>query len=1200
MKAASRILFGLCVLFLSASLLLIFSEEGLQAQNSRPPETKPPSSHPGVLSSEPVTPQLSRPVRELPTDRHEPFLEREINAMRNPGLFQDDLGLTGTDTHKQDPLAAQSVNNGRTPGLSFDFEGLGSDGFSPPDTVGDVGPNHYIQMVNVSFAIFDKSGNIVQGDTLFTDLFAGSGLTACETENDGDPIVVYDDLADRWLLSQFVVTGDRMCIAISTTPDPTGTYYLYQFTMPDFPDYFKFGVWPDAYYMGTNTGFPNQYYAYAFDRARMLNGLPATFQFSNGHANFLMPADLDGSSAPPSGTPGYFYTMFSNGYPNHPAGVDRIALYEFDVDWATPANSTFTLAQEYPIAPYNYTVCGFFVGNCIPQPGTAQGIDSLSYWPMFRFAYRNLIGYEAMVGNFTVDLDGTNKAAIRWFEMQREGTNPWALHQEGTYAPDSSHRWMGSMALDGSGNIALGYSVSSSTTTPAIRYATRLRTDPLGTLQAEQSLIEGGGVQTGIHRWGDYSAMSVDPVDDCTFWYTSEYHDTNDAGFNWNTRVGVFRIPECTGSLGPDFTLDANPTSQVVCAPDTAVYNLSLEYVSGFNGQVALNALGVPAGTTASIVPATVMTPTTSSTLTLTVGATTPGSYNIDIVGVTVPTPTHTTTVSLDVYDATPATPTLTTPTNGAVGVSLTPTFSWTAVPQAASYVIQIDDDPGFGSLNYTAVTTDTNHTIGTPLAANTTYYWRIQASNGCGSSPFTPTRVFTTLSIVCAVYASTDTPIPLIDPGTINSTMIIGPNGTIQDVNVLVNTSHTWVGDLIFTVTHIDTGTAVTIIDRPGVPASTFGCANNNILATLDDEAILPVENQCAAGTPTINGTFIPNNPLSVFDGENSTGTWRMTVTDAVGPDTGTLNSWSLEVCTGSTTGSTAVWDGGGITNDWSEATNWVGDVVPQATDTVLFDTTSTKDALLDVTFPGTVANIIINSGYTGTITMDRPFTVTGDYTQVDGVFVVSDPATAVMTVGDSMTHLGGVLRQTQTVNSTAVPFLQIEDGAATVKYRGVTLDAIPYSSNLGAVTVNVRAVDRVTQFCTNTGALSGPYAGRCFDVTPTITGTAMLRLYALTSELPSGTFSPAVYHDSTGSGDWVRLTTNATTGTIGTYTYAEAEAAGFSPFLIGDVVETPTAVTLTNLSYANNNTVLLTAVFMLFLLMLSGIFLWTQRLAK
>jgi hypothetical protein len=261
------------------------------------------------------------------------------------------------------------------------------------------------------------------------------------------------------------------------------------------------------------------------------------------------------------------------------------------------------------------------------------------------------------------------------------------------------------------------------------------------------------------------------------------------------------------------------------------------------------------------------------------------------------------------------------------------------------------------------------------------------------------------------------------------------------------------------------------------------------------------------------------------------------------------------------------------------------------------LFDTTSTKDALLDAVFPGTVANIIINSGYTGTITMDRSFTVSGDYTQVDGVFVVSDPATAVMTVGGTMSHSGGVLRQTQTINNTAVSFLQIEDGAATIKYRGVTLDATPYGSNFGLVTVNIRAVDRVTQFCTNTGAMSGPYAGRCFDITPTTTGTALVRLYALTSELPGGPFSPAVYHDTTGAGTWVQLTISAATGTVGAYTFAEAEATGFSPFLIGDIIETPTAVTLTSLSAHSDNTALLAIMVMVLLLLFTGLLLAAQR---
>jgi hypothetical protein len=316
MKSALKILISIVALF-SVGWYFVGAETSEAATN----QTGSQSTGSTVISSAPVTPALSPAVRDLEIVPLENKLNREINPLKNPGLFQDDLGLTGTDTHKQDPLAQLSqINTGSTPGLLFDFEGLSSDGFTPPDTVGDVGPNHYIQMVNISFSIFDKTGTPIVNDVPFTSLFIGSGLTACTNENNGDPIVLYDSLADRWLLSQFAInSGERMCIAISQTPDPTGAYYLYQFDMPDFPDYFKFGVWEDAYYMGTNTGFPNQYYAYAFDRANMLAGNPATFQFANGIANFLMPADIDGPTPAPAGTPGMFYTMYSDGYPNHPA-----------------------------------------------------------------------------------------------------------------------------------------------------------------------------------------------------------------------------------------------------------------------------------------------------------------------------------------------------------------------------------------------------------------------------------------------------------------------------------------------------------------------------------------------------------------------------------------------------------------------------------------------------------------------------------------------------------------------------------------------------------------------------------------------------------------------------------------------------------------------------------------------------------------
>ncbi|NUM48510.1 MAG: Ig-like domain-containing protein [Anaerolineales bacterium] len=539
---------GLCLLLI---LVVLDAKMNAQAENSKPLD--------GLTfdASEAVTPVLSTAVRDLPTGLEVPQLDKEVNPIE---WFGSGVGESGTP-NSFDALAANGVSSGETPSVLLTFEGVSSlSGVTPPDTNGDVGPNHYVQMTNFSFRIWNK-GDVDNGiaptpltaPILLGTFFAPLG-NGCQN-NYGDPVVMYDDMADRWLLSQFDLSGTLgLCIAISTTPDPTGTYYLYNFSTPAFPDYFKFGVWPDGYYMSTNTGSPNQYWAHVFDRNKMLAGLPATRQGFGGIANFLMPADVDGTTPPPAGSPGIFYTMYDQGYVNHPAGVDRLAIYHLDVDWTTPGNSSLSLAQEIPISAYNYTVCGFFVQNCLAQPGTSQTIDTLSYWPMFRFQYRNFGGSdERMVGNFTVDLNNTNKAAIRWFEVRKNG-GTYNLYQEGTYAPDNAHRWMGSIAMDKNGNIALGYSVvsaSNPTVIPSVRYATRLTTDPLGTLQGEATMWAGTGVQTGAVRWGDYSNMVVDPVDGCHFWFTTEYHDINDAGFNWNTRIGVFQIPECDSNITP-------------------------------------------------------------------------------------------------------------------------------------------------------------------------------------------------------------------------------------------------------------------------------------------------------------------------------------------------------------------------------------------------------------------------------------------------------------------------------------------------------------------------------------------------------------------------------------------------------------------------------------------------------------------------
>ena len=444
--------------------------------------------------SEPVIPGISREVGQLrvqePRSKSDPVRE----FPRRSGEYT--TGIMETHPRMIDPLVKATDRKGsaRTPSPDLSFEGMslqsGGSGL-PPDTIGDVGPNHYVQMVNTSFAIFDKTGNKLSGPTAINQLWQGEG-NACEDCNSGDPVVLYDPLAGRWLLSQFAVckTPYHECIAISQTADPTGAYYLYAFEINDyFPDYPKFGVWSDAYYMSANESDVG---AYAFDRERMLQGQSATYQKFEKTGNFMLPSDLDGFASPPSGAPNYFYTMKTG---------NILEIWEFHVDFTTPANSTFTLAQTLTTSPFNYGVCGFS-WDCIPQQGTLQKLDVISEWPMWRLQYRNFGTHETLVGNFTVDVaDFSNHAGIRWFELRKTGGGSWSIYQEGTYSPDAHHRWMGSIAMDGNGNIALGYSVSSGTLYPSIRYTTRLASDATGTLQSEATLIAGTASQTNANRW---------------------------------------------------------------------------------------------------------------------------------------------------------------------------------------------------------------------------------------------------------------------------------------------------------------------------------------------------------------------------------------------------------------------------------------------------------------------------------------------------------------------------------------------------------------------------------------------------------------------------------------------------------------------------------------------------------------------------
>ena len=485
-------------------------------------------------------------IHELPPMLSEPTLDREINPRHNPLQFSADMGKGNTWERTRiptDPLIdSNRVSTGATPRLDFSFEGvgnpLGCGSCAPPDPSGAVGPNHYVQSVNATkITIFNKDGTVAKTPFNLGSLW-GSGICASNT---GDGIVLYDQLADRWLITQFA-RPSHMCIAISQTPDPSGNYHLYTFNVTRFPDYFKFGVWSDGYYMSANE---DTYTAYAFDRDKMLAGDPsASYIKHGGQTNLLLPADIDGSTLPPDSTPAYFYTYKDDDRAQHNVLTDRIELYELDVDWATET-STFSLVASLNVTDFTYTVCGYFNFNCVRQADTSRRLDTISEWPMFRFPYRNFGTHESLLGNFVVG-GGTGEvgAAIRWFELRRTDGD-WSLYQEGTLdANDGQDRWLSSIAQDKDGNIAMGYSVSSSEMHPSIRYAMRYPTDPLGTMRSEQTILDGGGSQTGSNRWGDYAHLSVDPSDDCSFWFTSEYYDVS-ATSAWKTHIGVFQTPSC-------------------------------------------------------------------------------------------------------------------------------------------------------------------------------------------------------------------------------------------------------------------------------------------------------------------------------------------------------------------------------------------------------------------------------------------------------------------------------------------------------------------------------------------------------------------------------------------------------------------------------------------------------------------------------
>jgi hypothetical protein len=520
---------------------------------------------------------VSPPLRNLPLKEMETS-DRSWKDGVVENRFEAEEGSGAKEVHTviSDPVVQERFGTVAADTTIRNFDGMRNQGgYVPPDTHGDVGFSHFFQVVNCSYAIYNKNGEKVFGPAGNSSVWNGMP----HNSNDGDAVVLFDEQANRWLFSQFSLPNGSsvppfyQMIAVSQTSDPTGSWYRWVYEFSAMPDYPKFGVWPDGYYMSSNDFGTNSWEgngACAFDRAAMLAGDPSArriaFQLPPGSNGFisLLPSDCDGSF-PPVGTPNYFTFIRTN-------STQRLGIIEFHADWASPANSTFGDIAYLNVAPF--TSLGW--GNGIPQKDSPQVLETLGDRLMYRQQYRLFGGYAAMVLNHSVKMASGN-GAIRWYELRKSGAS-WNIYQQSTYAPDAHSRWMGSIAQDTAGTISMGYSVSGPDIYPGIRYTGRLKNDPLNQMTiVEKTIIYGGGSQTGVwsgrSRWGDYSALAVDPSSPTTFWYTTEYYPSTSTS-SWQTRIASYTFDNI-------FSSAASVAPAVMCASKT---DTCLLYAYGYGG----------------------------------------------------------------------------------------------------------------------------------------------------------------------------------------------------------------------------------------------------------------------------------------------------------------------------------------------------------------------------------------------------------------------------------------------------------------------------------------------------------------------------------------------------------------------------------------------------------------------------------------
>ena len=627
-------------------------------------------------------PRSSRPFSKLPEAAAAPEYDHEVHRIprapftsRTPNRPLIDPGLQSQLPTLSMPLSilnftAQGATNSPT-----------TETGDPPDTNGFVGPNHFVQTVNGGIEMWNKSGTLAAASKSVNALWSGYTCTntgcSCSTRNDGDPVVLYDQIADRWVITQFSLPNQNknngpsfQCVAVSKTGDPTGAYWLYDFKYTAaVNDYGKFGVWPDAYYATFNLFGSSAFQGAelcAYDRVKMLAGQPATQQcFLKAYSNSppcpatqsftvysVLPVSLDGKILPPSGAPGLFFQMDIS---QCSAPFNQVDLWSAHIDWANSGNSTITGPTALTVNDFDPTCDG--ATNCIPQKGSTSTLDSLADKSMFRFTYRNFGAYQSLLVNHSIVANAAG--GVRWYEIRYANGSP-SIYQQGTYAPnDGNWRWMGSLAQDQAQDFALGYGLSGAAHLPAVAWTGRINSDALGSMGQAESILDTGAAAgiddygTGRTRFGDYSNMTVDPTDDCTFWYTA--HAFKATAFKgWDTYVASTKFANCGAN---DFSLSVTPSPQNVAQNGSVGYAVTTASTVGTAESIALSVQDLPTGVTGSFSPASVVAGATS-TLTLSAAASAPVSASpttFTVIGQAT-SAVHSATAQVDVIACTPLT----------------------------------------------------------------------------------------------------------------------------------------------------------------------------------------------------------------------------------------------------------------------------------------------------------------------------------------------------------------------------------------------------------------------------------------------------------------------------------------------------------------------------------------------------------------